>query len=146
MHVERTFTVPRPVAEVFDYLGDFTTTNEWDPGTRETVRTSGDGGLGTTYRNVSEFMGRSVELTYETVTYDRPTDGAAKVQFRGRNGRTTATDSMSMRAVSDDTTEIRYRADFEFPFLIRLVAPLVVGRKLPALADETIAQIKRSLA
>lgn len=142
MHVERTFSVQRPIAEVFAFLGDFTTTNEWDPGTRSTTRTSGDGGLGTTYRNVSEFMGREVELTYETLTYDVPT----RVQFRGRNGRTTATDSMSFRSTSEDTTEIHYRADFEFPFLIRLLAPFVVGRKLPTLANETIEQIKRSLA
>lgn len=141
MHVERTFSVPRPIADVFAYLGDFTHTNEWDPGTRSTTRTSGDGGLGTTYRNISAFMGREVELTYETVTYDVPT----RVQFRGRNGQTTATDSMTFTAVSDDETQIHYRADFEFPFLIRLVAPLVVGRKLPALADETVEQIKRAL-
>ncbi len=141
MHVERTFTVPRPVAEVFAYLGDFTTTTEWDPGTRSTVRTSGDGGLGTTYDNVSEFMGRTVELTYETVTYDEPT----RLQFRGRNGRTTATDSMSLTAVPGGGTSIHYRADFDFPFLLALVAPFVVGRRLPRLADETIMQIRRAL-
>lgn len=141
MHVERTFTVPRPITEVFAYFADFTTTNEWDPGTVSTVRTSGDGGLGTTYDNTSQFMGRRVELTYETVTHDEPT----RVQFRGRNGRTTATDSMSLTALPDGGTSIHYRADFEFPFLIRLVAPFVVGRRLPALADETIEQIKRSL-
>ncbi len=141
MHVERTFTVSRPIAEVFAFFADFTTTEQWDPGTRSTTRTSGDGGLGTTYANTSEFMGRRVELTYETVTHVEPT----KVQFRGRNGRTVATDSMTLTALSEASTSVHYRADFEFPFLIRLVAPLVVGRKLPALADETIAQIKRSL-
>lgn len=142
MHVERTFSVPRPITEVFAFFGDFTTTNEWDPGTRSTVRVSGDGGLGTTYTNVSEFMGRTVELTYETVTYDEPT----RVQFRGRNGATTATDSMTLTPLPDGGTSVHYRADFEFPFLIRLVAPFVVGRRLPALADETVEQIKRSLA
>lgn len=141
MHVERTFTVSRPITEVFAYLGDFTTTNEWDPGTRSTTRTSGDGGLGTTYANTSEFMGRTVDLTYETVTYDEPN----RVQFRGRNGRTTATDSMTLTSSPDGGTSIHYRADFEFPFPINLVAPFVVGRKLPALADETIEQMKRSL-
>jgi uncharacterized protein YndB with AHSA1/START domain len=38
MHVERTLTVPRPVELVFDYLGDFTHTNEWDPGTVEQLQ------------------------------------------------------------------------------------------------------------
>lgn len=141
MHVERTFTVPRPIGEVFAYLADFTHTDEWDPGTVSTTRTSGEGGLGTTYRNTSEFLGRRVELTYETVTYDAPT----RLQFRGRNGRTTATDSLTLRAIAEHETEIHYRADFEFPLLLGLVAPLVVGRKLPGIADETVAQLKASL-
>ena len=50
----------RPLEAVFDYLSDFTHTNEWDPGTVSTIRTFGDGGLGTTYDNTSEFMGRKV--------------------------------------------------------------------------------------
>jgi len=142
MHVERTFSVPRPVEDVFAYLGDFTTTEQWDPGTRSTTRTSGDGGLGTTYVNNSEFMGRAVELTYETVTFEAPN----RLQFRGRNGRTVATDSMSLTALPDGGTSIHYRADFDFPLLIALVAPVVVGRRLPGLADETVEQIKRCLA
>ena len=142
MHVERTFTVSRPIEDVFAYLADFENANEWDPGTLSTTRTSGDGGLGTTYDNTSEFMGRTVDLAYETITYDVPT----RVQIRGRNGRTTTTDSLSFTALPDGGTSIHYRADFDFPFLIRLVAPFVVGRRLPALADETVEQIKRSLA
>ena len=43
---------------VFAYLSDFTTTTEWDPGTVRTTRESGDGGIGTRYRNVSRFLGR----------------------------------------------------------------------------------------
>ena len=140
MHVERTFVVPRPVEEVFAFLGDFTSTETWDPGTRSTVRTSGDGGLGTTYRNVSEFMGRRVELLYTTITYQVPT----RVQFRGVNGGATATDSMSFTALDDTSTSIHYRADFSFGPLVRLLAPLLVTRRLDALADETVEQIKRS--
>ena len=141
MHVERTFTLTRPIDEVFAFLGDFTTTNEWDPGTVSTTRTGGDGGLGTTYANISEFMGRTVELTYETITYEVPT----RVQFRGRNGGTTATDSMTFTAQPDGTTSIHYRADFEFPLLLRLVAPLVVGAACPS-SPTGREQIKRSLA
>jgi len=142
MHVERTFSVPRPVADVFAYLGDFTTTNEWDPGTVSTSRTSGDGGLGTTYANTSTFMGRTVDLTYETITYDVD----RKVQFRGRNGGTTATDSMTFTPDPAGGTSIHYRADFEFSPLLRFIAPLLIRGKLDRLADETTEQIKRSLA
>jgi len=141
MHVERTFTVSRPVEEVFDYLADFTHTDEWDPGTVETKRTSGDGGLGTTYSNVSEFVGRRVELTYETVTFDRP----SKVQFRGVNKATTATDSMSFTPTPEGGTSIHYRADFEFGPVLRVLAPVFVKNKLDKIADETVDQIRRTL-
>jgi carbon monoxide dehydrogenase subunit G len=141
MHVERSFTVPRPVEAVFDYLGDFTHTNEWDPGTVETRRTAGDGGLGTTYANTSEFMSRTTELVYETVAYDRP----RRLQFRGHNESATATDTMTFTPAGDGT-RIHYRADFDFGRLGNLVAPLLLRRKLERLADETVAQLQRSLA
>ncbi len=141
MHVERTFTVPRPVDEVFDYLGDFTHTEAWDHGTVSTTRTSGDGGLGTTYANTSEFMGRTVDLTYETITFQPP----AKVQFRGRNKQSTATDSMTFTASADGGTTIHYRADFQFHGVLKHLAPLVVKRRIDDLADETVAQIVQTL-
>ena len=80
MHVERTFTVSLPIEATFAYLSDFENTEEWDPGTVSTKRTGGDGGVGTTYKNTSEFMGRKTDLTYETITYDKPTS----FQCRGR--------------------------------------------------------------
>jgi carbon monoxide dehydrogenase subunit G len=143
MHVERTFTVPHPIERVFDYLSDFTHTNDWDPGTIETRRTSGDGGVGTTYANTSDFMGRRVELTYETIVCERP----GRLQFRGNNEQATTSDTMTFTPASDaSATEIHYRADFEFSGLARFVAPLVVKPKLNKLADETVEQIQRTLA
>jgi carbon monoxide dehydrogenase subunit G len=140
MHVERTFTVARPVDAVFDYLVDFTHTNEWDPGAVETRRTSGDGAVGTTYANTSQFMGRTTELTYETTIVERPT----RVQFRGHNKSATATDTMTFTSVGEHI-EIHYRADFDFGRLGNLVAPLVIRGKLERLADETVAQLQRTL-
>lgn len=140
MHVERTFTVSRPIEAVFDYLSDFENTNEWDPGTVETRRVSGDGGLGTTYANRSEFMGRETELTYETIGYDSPTFFSC----RGKNKTATATDSMTLTR-DGERTQIHYRADFEFHGIIKYVAPLVVKGKLDSLADETVEQIRKTL-
>lgn len=140
MHVERTFTVSRSAEDVFDYLSDFENTKEWDPGTIETRRTGGDGGLGTTYENRSKFMGRETELTYETVGFDRPTFFSA----RGRNKSATATDTMTFTR-DGDRTQIHYRADFQFHGAFKYVARLVVKGKLDGLADETVEQIRRTL-
>lgn len=142
MHVERVFTVPRPVESVFDFMSDFTTTNQWDPGTIETTRTAGDGGVGTTYANTSEFLGRRTELVYETVVCDRPN----RLQFRGRNKSATALDTMTFTPAGDGfSTQFRYRADFDFGRLVNLVAPLLLRRRLDKLADETVVQIERTL-
>ncbi|WP_372735043.1 SRPBCC family protein [Nocardioides sp.] len=141
MYVERTFTVTKPIEVVFDHLSDFTNTTEWDPGTVATTRISGEGGPGTRYANTSQFMGRRVELTYETITHQRP----ERLQFRGRNKSAIATDTLGFTAEGPETTRINYRADFEFGVLVGLVAPFVVKPKLGALADETVEQMQRCL-
>ena len=130
-----------PRSEVFDYLADFTHTNEWDPGTIETRRESGDGGVGTTYYNHSEFAGRETELTYESVVQERPT----RLQFRGTNKTATATDTLTFSPVDGGSTQVHYRADFEFTFPVSLVAPLLVKPKLGTIADETVEQMSRTL-
>lgn len=140
MHVERTFTVNRPIDEVFDFLSDFENTNAWDPGTLETRRVGGDGGLGTTYTNRSQFMGREVELDYTTIGFDRPTFFSCQ----GRNATATATDTMTFTS-DGERTQIHYRADFSFHGVVKLIAPLLVKPRLPALADETVEEITKAL-
>lgn len=139
--MERIVTVDRPVEEVFAFLSDFENTEHWDPGTISTQRTSGDGGLGTTYRNRSSFLGRTVTLDYETIGYDPPTFFAC----RGVNGRTTATDLMTFTP-DGDRTQIRYRAEFDFPKPFGAIAGLVLRRPIDKLADETVEHLRDALA
>lgn len=142
MYVERTFTVARPVEAVFDYLSDFSHTTDWDPGTVQTRRVSGDGGVGTTYANTSQFLGRKVELSYETMEVARPT----RLRFRGTNGKAVSTDTMTFSpADGSSATRIHYRADFDFGAVTNLVAPLVLKRKIEALADETVEKMTAAL-
>ena len=64
MRLQKTVIVDKPLDAVFDYLSDFTTTTDWDPGTVTTVNQRGDGGVGTAYLNTSTFLGRQTQLTY----------------------------------------------------------------------------------
>ena len=73
MKLQRSVDTAASPEVVFAYLSDFTTTNEWDPGTVRTERVAGDGGVGTTYHNTSKFMGKETELTYEVVEHSAPT-------------------------------------------------------------------------
>ena len=84
-------------------------------------------------------MKREVELEYETIGFDRPTSFVC----RGRNGRTTATDHLTFTR-DGDRTQIHYRAVFEFPFPVNVVAP-VLRRPVEKLADETVQQMRAAL-
>src|SRR3954452_8627206 len=138
MHVERTLTVPRPIDAVFDSLADFTHTNEWDPGTVETRRTSGDGGVGTTDANTSEFLGRQVDLTYETLELQRP----GRIRFRGHNDSVTATDTISLTAHAEGT-ELTYDVDMAFHgLLMKVLGPVAAKPGMERLATRTQEQLE----
>ena len=51
---------------------------------------------------------------------------------------------MSFRETGQGT-EVCYRADFSFVFPVSLVAPVMMRGRLQRLADETVAQLERSL-
>lgn len=120
MQLSRTVLTPADPAKVFAYLSDFTNTEEWDPGTVKTTRVSGDGGVGTEYRNVSRFLGRETELTYTVEEHVAPTT----VALRGENKTVVAHDRMEMRAAGAGT-EVTYTASFEFRGAARYLAPLL---------------------
>ncbi|WP_323100402.1 SRPBCC family protein [Intrasporangium sp. YIM S08009] len=120
MEIERSVTVDRPVDAVFAYLSDFTTTTEWDPGTVSTERVSGDGDVGTRYRNTSSFLGRQTRLDYLVI--ERVP--GQRFALRGENPTVVANDTMTFVGQNGRTT-VTYRADFEFKGIARFVAPLL---------------------
>ena len=120
MELRRTVTVATPLDKVFAYLADFTTTTQWDPGTVTTIRTTGDGAVGTEYLNTSTFAGRTTQLTYvvqELVPNQR-------ISLRGENTTVIAHDTMTFRQ-TENGTEVNYAADFAFKGVARLLAPML---------------------
>lgn len=120
MKVHRTVVVEKPLAAVFGYLSDFTTTTEWDPGTVVTVNQQGDGGVGTTYLNTSKFLGRETRLTYIV----RDFVPGQRVQLCAENKTVMAVDTMTFRTVGA-ATEVTYTAEFTFKGPSRVLAPLL---------------------
>lgn len=137
--VSRTFTTSALPEAVFDYLADFTNAEEWDPGTVSCVRASGDGGVGTTYRNVSKFLGRESEITYTTDELQRPT----RIHLIGRNEQFEGHDALGIRAHADGS-EVTYTAEFSFKGSARFAAPGVAAY-LPFLAKKTVDELKATL-
>lgn len=137
--VSRTLRTTAPPELVFDYLADFANAEEWDPGTRSCVRLEGDGGVGTTYRNVSVFLGRESEIRYTAVELDRPT----RLHFVGRNDQFEGHDVIGIRA-SGPGSEVSYTAEFSFLGSARFAAP-AVALYLPFLASKVIDQLRDTL-
>jgi carbon monoxide dehydrogenase subunit G len=140
MKIEREVTTSAPPDRVFAYLSDFTTTTEWDPGTVKTVRVSGDGGVGTTYRNTSKFMGRETELTYEVVDLTAP----SRIVLHGTNETVDATDSITVEAHGSGA-KVNYTADFAFSGFAKVLAPLLAPA-LKKLGDDAKKGMEEALA
>lgn len=139
MKLQRTVETTASPSAVFAYLGDFTTTTEWDPGTVETTRVSGDGGVGTTYHNVSRFMGRTTELTYVVERHEPD----RLLALRGENKSVVAHDTMEI-APDGAGTRVTYTAEFDFKGLAGLVAPLLAPA-LKKLGDEAENGLRSAL-
>lgn len=142
MKITRTINVAdTPPSAVYAYLSDFTTSEQWDPGTLETTLVEGDGGVGSRYLNRSVFRGRQTELTY--VTVDLQPDRL--VVMRGENKTVIARDTMSISRDERGTgTVLVYEADFTFKGLAKLATPFLRGQ-LTRLGDEAEAALAREL-
>ena len=140
-HVERTLTTDTDIHTVWEYMTDFTTTEEWDPPTRSTVRTSGDGGVGTTYHNVSSFLGTETEVDY-VVTKMEP---LARFELRGDAGKSMDLhDTITFERRPEGGTVLTYRAEFKPHGAAKLAEPLLPpGLKI--LGDKVAASLQEKL-
>ena len=116
-----TVNSPKTPEEAFDYLADFTNATEWDPNTSSSKCVEGQpGDLGSRYEVVTEFGGREMELTYETIEVDRP----RKVVLQSGNSSTEIRDTMTF-APSGTGTEVTYNANVAPKGLVKLIDPVL---------------------
>ncbi len=106
--VERTIVVDRSPQAVWRFLADFTTTEEWDPPTVSTERTSGDGGVGTTYHSVAKFRGRRTEVDYVVTEY---VEGRC-LQVRGDTRELEVVDTFTVEPTAGGGSQVTYEARF----------------------------------
>lgn len=140
IQMQREVTTDAAPDAVFAYLADFTTTEQWDPGSVRTVRVAGDGGVGTRYENTSKFAGRTSELVYEVIGV---TPGES-IRLRGENSSLIAHDTITVHP-HPDGSQVTYRVEFAFQGLLRWAEPLLrfaVGN----LMDNGARGLRRELA
>jgi len=120
-HYKASLNTPRPPAETFAYLSDFSTTEEWDPGVIEAERLGEDPVReGTEFRLLARFLGRKTPLTYRIVEYDPP----RAVTFRGESSTVVSLDRITFEP-SNGGTRITYDADLALKGALKLADPLL---------------------
>lgn len=140
-HVERTLTTSTDIHTVWDYLTDFRTTEEWDPPTVSTERTSGDGGVGTTYHNASSFLGSQSEVDY-VVSAVEPLE---RFELRGDAGKSLDLhDTITFERLPEGGTRVTYRAEFRTHGAAKLAEPLLPPG-LKVLGDRVAASMQERL-
>ena len=139
-HIERTITVPGgDLDSIWAYLADFTTTEEWDPPTRSTRRVQGDGGVGTTYHNVSTFLGRETEATYTVAAHEPP----RRLELEGEASSMRLHDTITVEQQGADVV-VTYRAEFHPQGAAKLATPLLPAG-LKVLGDSAAQQMEECL-
>jgi len=132
---------PRAQQDVFAYLSDFSTTQEWDPGVAEAQRLDdGPIAVGSGFRVVAELMGRQTPLTYAVVAYDAP----HSITLRGENATVVSLDTIAFQPTAGGGTRVSYDAD------LKLKGPLGLGDPLLRLVfnrigDRAVAGLRAAL-
>lgn len=138
--ISKTVRISRPPQEVFDYLANFETTAEWDPGIVEATKTSsGPVGVGSTFDLISDFRGRKIPVAYQMTEYEPPT----RFVIVGRNKQFTGIDEIHF-SPDGDGTRVDYTADFRMQGIARLFAPFM-GGIFEKLSEEAMEGMKKTL-
>lgn len=131
------------VEAVAAFLSDFTTTEEWDPGT-VACRRLGEAAdapvrVGSRFENVSSFRGRLTTLVYRV---EELVEGE-RIRLVGENKTVTSVDDLCFERAGSGC-RVRYEVDFRFKGLARLAVPFL-RPALKRLADEGAVSMKRAL-
>jgi uncharacterized protein YndB with AHSA1/START domain len=137
--VETSVVINRPTDEIFTFVVDPNNTAQWAGPVVEARQTSeGPVGLGTTSTRVTQFLGRTMEATYEIIEYepnsyykDKMTSGPVPI-----NGR------ISFEPV-DDGTKVTIQGEIEAAGFFKLAEPIL--SRMARRQTETDAQTLKDL-
>lgn len=140
VHVQRTFTVDKPVEVVVPYLADFGNAVDWDPGTVSCDRAdSGPVAVGATWHNVSTVLGQESKILYRLQRWEDD-----HVTLVGTNDTATSTDDITVRP-TEGGSEITYDSTVELNGIAKIAAP-VMKVAFERLGVETEKQIQAAVA
>ena len=140
-HAHKTLTSPKPPAEVFAYLADFSTTAEWDPGISAARRLdSRPLGVGNRVELDAAFFGRTITLIYETTLYEAP----RRFIVRGENSTIVSVDEITVEANGEGSL-ITYDAVLTLKGPLKIFDP-ALSLGFGKVADKAIAGLTKTLS
>lgn len=130
-----------PPGAVFDYIADFKSAAEWDPGVAHARRLdTGRLGVGSRYELGVRMGGRVVPMTYRITVFDRP----SRVVLEGEGSTVEAIDDIRFVPAIDGTV-VDYTADIRLRGWMRLIQPFL-GGALAKVGRDAAAGMTRTLA
>jgi uncharacterized protein YndB with AHSA1/START domain len=137
---ERSVTIARPVDAVFAYLADGEKCPQWRSGVLDIKRISGDGGLGTRYRQgVKGPMARRIAADYEVTAFEPN----RRIEFQAVAGPARPHGRYDL-APDDGGTRLTFSLDAELNGLRKLLMGAAVQRTMDA-EVKALDQLKRVL-
>jgi uncharacterized protein YndB with AHSA1/START domain len=113
--------INRPVEEVFEYVSNPENDALWQSDTAETEITSeGPIGVGSSYRDVTEFLGRRIETIFEFTDYEPN----VTLSLRATSGPIPMDATITFESI-EDGTEVNFTATGEVGGFFKLAEPLV---------------------
>lgn len=130
-----TISSPLSPDEAFDYLSDFATIQEWDPGVATAELIDGEPAqVGARYRVGTVLLGRVTPLEYRIVVRVESPDGKRRVDLRAENNDFISYDVITVSPAGSGC-EVTYDADLALKGVRRLFDPglwllfQVIGRR-----------------
>ena len=135
-----TIITSKSAEEVYDYMADFTSVEQWDDTVTEAKRVgSRKSGKGARFSVTVKFVGRENTFEYETIEAERP----RRLLLRAESGTVTSLDEVTVREVAEGT-ELVYDAKLEPKGLAKVADP-ALGLLFKRLGDNAAKGLAREL-
>jgi hypothetical protein len=127
--------------DAFAHLAAFERAAEWDPGVAEGQRlTAGPAGIGTRFRIVARFLGRTVPLEYRITRFDPP----ALVELSAESRTVRSVDEITFAPLATGS-QVTYRADLRVRGALGRVAEPLLGLAFDRIGRRAAAGLQRAL-
>jgi len=139
--IEKDLIIKRPIAEVFAFMTNSENDPQWQSGIEEVRKTSeGPIGVGTTFIEVNQMMGRRIESTIEYTEYEVN----RKISLKSVSGPIPFKMTGTFERISDDETRVALIGEGDVSGFFKLAEPLISGMFNKQMESNT-AKLKKLL-